>query len=110
MQGRVAKPDRPDLRKLFIEHCRLEDAYRKEMETHPDRYTQFQPRPPSLPEELRGLNCGAKTRKGMPCQLTEIYDNGRCKWHGGLTTGPKTEAGKEQCRINGRKGGRPKKT
>jgi hypothetical protein len=53
--------------------------------------------------------CGAKTRAGTPCKQKVIYSNGRCKFHGGLATGPTTEAGKEQCRINGRKGGRPRK-
>jgi hypothetical protein len=53
--------------------------------------------------------CGAKTRAGTPCQQKSIYWNGRCKFHGGLATGPTTDAGKEQSRINGRKGGRPRK-
>lgn len=53
--------------------------------------------------------CGAKTRAGTPCKQKAIYGNGRCMFHGGLATGPTTEAGKEQCRINGRKGGRPRK-
>ena len=53
--------------------------------------------------------CGAINRAGLPCRMLAIYDNGRCKWHGGCSTGPKTDAGKEQSRINGRKGGRPKK-
>ena len=63
---------------------------------------------PALPEELRGLTCGAKTRAGTPCKIKDLYRNGRCKLHGGLSTGPKTEAGKEWSRINGRKGGRRK--
>lgn len=68
------------------------------------------PRPcPPFPNELRDLQCGARTRAGTPCKQTAIYENGRCKWHGGLATGPKTEAGKEQARINGRRGGRPRK-
>ena len=54
-------------------------------------------------------SCGAKTRAGTPCKQKAIYWNGRCKFHGGLATGPTTEAGKEQCRVNGRKGGRPRK-
>lgn len=53
--------------------------------------------------------CGARTRAGTPCKLRSVYWNGRCKFHGGLSTGPKSDAGKEQARINGRKGGRPKK-
>jgi len=64
---------------------------------------------PPMPVDLRDLPCGAKTRAGTPCKITTLYFGGRCKWHGGLSTGPKSEAGKEQSRINGRKGGRPKK-
>jgi hypothetical protein len=32
--------------------------------------------------------CGAKTRKGTPCQAQALA-NGRCKYHGGLSTGPR---------------------
>ncbi|WP_353739449.1 HGGxSTG domain-containing protein [Accumulibacter sp.] len=64
---------------------------------------------PPMPADLWNLPCGAKTRAGTPCKITALYFGGRCKWHGGLSTGPKSEAGKEQCRINGQKGGRPKK-
>lgn len=53
--------------------------------------------------------CGAKTRAGTPCKQKAIYRNGRCKFHGGLATGPKTEAGRAQSRINGLRGGRPRK-
>jgi len=59
----------------------------------------------AIPEGL----CGAKTRAGTPCKQKAVYWNGRCKFHGGLSTGPKTAAGKEQARVNGRRGGRPKK-
>ncbi|MHB1077364.1 HGGxSTG domain-containing protein [Thiobacillus sp.] len=55
------------------------------------------------------MTCGARTRAGTPCKQKAIYANGRCKFHGGLSTGPKTEAGKEQARINGRHGGRRRK-
>lgn len=50
--------------------------------------------------------CGAKTRAGTPCKRLDTARNGRCRLHGGKSTGPKTEAGKEQARINGRLGGR----
>lgn len=33
--------------------------------------------------------CGAKTRKGTPCQCKQLFRGGRCKFHGGLSTGPK---------------------
>lgn len=66
-------------------------------------------RAPAFPEALRDMTCGAKTKAGTPCKQKGIFENGRCKWHGGQSTGPITEAGKEQARINGRKGGRPRK-
>ena len=56
---------------------------------------------PPFPEELMGLTCGAKTRAETPCKLTSLYANGRCKFHGGLSTGPKTEAGKKKSALNG---------
>ena len=36
--------------------------------------------------------CGAKTRRGTPCQCPAM-SNGRCRLHGGLSTGPKTPEG-----------------
>ena len=40
-----------------------------------------------------GQRCGAKTRKGTPCQRPAYKRNGRCSLHGGKSTGPKTEDG-----------------
>lgn len=40
--------------------------------------------------------CGAKTRTGAPCKNMRLYPNGRCKNHGGLSTGCKTEEGKRK--------------
>ena len=37
--------------------------------------------------------CGAKTRKGTPCQRPAYKRNGRSSLHGGRSTGPKTEDG-----------------
>ena len=51
--------------------------------------------------------CGAKTRQGRPCKNTRIYKNGRCKNHGGLSTGPRTEEGKARALANLKK---PKET
>lgn len=51
--------------------------------------------------------CGAKTRAGTPCKRTDLYGNGRCRLHGGLSTGPKTEAGKKRSALNGFKKCRP---
>lgn len=36
--------------------------------------------------------CGARTQAGQPC-LGPAMNNGRCRMHGGLSTGPKTPEG-----------------
>lgn len=44
--------------------------------------------------------CGAHARStGKPCQMKALA-NGRCRLHGGLSTGPKTEEGKEKAMAN----------
>ncbi|HHY3047107.1 HGGxSTG domain-containing protein [Klebsiella michiganensis] len=50
------------------------------------------------PEHLRAIPCGATTRAGTPCKMTTIYNNGRCKLHGGKSTGAKTPEGKARQR------------
>jgi hypothetical protein len=69
-------------------------------------FDYLSPRLPPFPPELVGLTCGAKTRAGTPCKQKGIYINGRCKLHGGLSTGPTTEEGKKKAAANGFK---PKK-
>ncbi|WP_414714165.1 HGGxSTG domain-containing protein [Sphingomonas sp.] len=44
--------------------------------------------------------CGARNRRGTPCKRTDIMLNGRCKFHGGMSTGPKSKAGKARARAN----------
>jgi hypothetical protein len=38
--------------------------------------------------------CGAKTRKGTPCLVRVEAGKRRCRFHGGLSTGPRTPEGK----------------
>ena len=40
-----------------------------------------------------GQRCGAKTRKGLPCQRAAKLPVGRCRLHGGASTEPKTDSG-----------------
>ena len=61
---------------------------------------------PAFPEVCRDLRCGARTRKGTPCKRRDLYASGRCRLHGGLSTGPTTAAGKRRAALNGR---RPKR-
>jgi hypothetical protein len=49
--------------------------------------------------------CGAKTRKGMPCRSAAM-PNGRCRMHGGMSTGAKTPEGIERIRAARTKHGR----
>ncbi len=41
--------------------------------------------------------CGARTRRGSSCQ-SPAMPNGRCRLHGGKSTGPRTAEGLERCR------------
>lgn len=42
--------------------------------------------------------CGARTRAGSACQAPAMK-NGRCRMHGGKSTGPRTEAGLVRLRA-----------
>ena len=49
--------------------------------------------------------CGARTRKGTSCRAPAMA-NGRCRLHGGKSTGPKTIEGLERSRKANWKHGR----
>lgn len=55
---------------------------------------------PSCPRYLRGLTCGARKRNGMACGSTTLCANGRCKFHGGASTGPRTPEGRARALQN----------
>lgn len=40
-----------------------------------------------------GQRCGAKKKNGEICQSKNVYENGRCQFHGGCSTGPKSGSG-----------------
>ena len=42
----------------------------------------------NMEKDVRKRICGAKTRQGKPCKKTSLK-NGRCRFHGGKSTGPK---------------------
>ena len=44
--------------------------------------------------------CGARTKAGHPCRALKVKGRKRCKWHGGLSTGPRTAEGKAHCTRN----------
>ncbi len=56
--------------------------------------------------------CGARCRDGRPCQARPVWDqerdrprNGKCRMHGGLSTGPRTEEGRKRAMEGARRGG-----
>lgn len=56
---------------------------------------------PACPPELEGLSCGAWGRQRQrPCQSKQIFENGRCRLHGGASTGPKSAEGKARSASN----------
>ena len=46
--------------------------------------------------QKRYRKCGAKTRKGSPCQRRPHGWKQRCPLHGGLSTGPRTTDGRQR--------------
>jgi hypothetical protein len=59
--------------------------------------------PPPVPALCRTFTCGAQTRQGTSCQRRDVHHgpSGRCKLHGGRSTGPKTVEGKRRAALNG---------
>jgi hypothetical protein len=54
----------------------------------------------SITSKSERPRCGAKTRVGGHCKAPAVWNtqddvarNGRCRMHGGLSTGPRTEEG-----------------
>ncbi len=48
----------------------------------------------------RKVICGARAKStGKPCQAKALA-NGRCKLHGGMSTGPRTEQGRLRALEN----------
>lgn len=41
--------------------------------------------------------CGAKNRRGEPCKCKLRLKGGKCKFHGGMSTGPRTPEGKARA-------------
>jgi hypothetical protein len=83
------------LKDYYAAHTKLFDEWEKNSYQYP---------PPAnipYPEICRGMKCEAKTRTGKPCKNDgTIFANGRCKYHGGASTGPITSEGKKRVSMN----------
>ena len=51
-----------------------------------------------LAREARNKPCGARTRRGLPCKRKGLGKGGRCPNHGGMSTGPRTEEGRQRLK------------
>ena len=105
----------PEKRKLLRQHqqafdewSRDRDEYERKMHDlfiarliHWSVERNYKREIPPFPEELRGLLCGAKNKTGTQCKQGVLFRNGRCKFHGGASTGPKTKKGKKKSAKNG---------
>lgn len=98
VRQRVAAPDpQAELRRQYIAACK---AWRKAVERDGDSGP-----PPIDFTPFTDLICGARgKRTGRPCPQKGLYSNGRCKWHGGASTGPRTPEGKARSMANHMKG------
>ena len=57
----------------------------------------------------QGVRCLAKTRRGTKCQSAAYKRNGRCRLHGGLSTGARTPEGLQRISEANIKHGRQTK-
>ena len=56
-----------------------------------------------------GKRCLAKTRRSTECQRPAITGSGRCRLHGGRSTGPRTQEGRARISAANMKHGRKTK-
>ena len=56
-----------------------------------------------------GKRCLAKTRRSTECQRPAITGSGRCRLHGGRSTGPRTQEGRARISAANTKHGRKTK-
>lgn len=47
----------------------------------------------------RDQRCDARTRTGEPCKRRGMGAGGRCPNHGGMSTGPRTKAGRKRIAL-----------
>lgn len=50
---------------------------------------------------IKRIPCGGRRRRdGKPCEALSVPGKRRCKWHGGMSTGPRTPEGKAKALAN----------
>lgn len=93
-----------DLGALDVQMAQWSDRYRRLLQNSkcpvaPKGYEDRVSNEPEgqSPEIQTGKTaCGARTRTGGACKAKPFRGRSRCRMHGGLSTGPKTEAGRQR--------------
>lgn len=55
------------------------------------------------PRKCRQPLCGARTRAGTPCKAKTVPGKGKCRLHGGCSTGPTTAEGRAKIAESNRR-------
>src|SRR5215472_13516980 len=85
--------------------CRTAGARFTALEREPEPIDRVRARLEALLKANAAPRCGARSKRtGKPCQGAAM-PNGRCKLHGGKSTGPRTVEGLERSRRANRKHG-----
>jgi len=90
----LAPPPPPD--RVHNIGCALGLTYRQTLHFLAEQHRRQLRRP------IKGEKCGARTRKGVPCKAPAM-GNGRCRLHGGLSTGARTLEGRRRSYGTSRK-------
>lgn len=74
---------------------RFEEAF-TEQRSQSTKGSDLCPTSPFRTASKRRPLCGARNRKGKPCRAKALSGKRRCKFHGGMSTGPKTLKGRNR--------------
>lgn len=111
-QGRSLSPTVRGMAKLILDLCDIgagKKFYGMSGQGNLRLYTRKrEPREIKRRREDSPL-CGAMTRKGTPCRALPVEGRGRCRNHGGASTGPKTAEGRARIADSNRQRARLRK-
>lgn len=108
----IEKPKSPTICDQYAQARMSPDAERsaraQESGTPPGISARIAGAHPRANESGRRVTCGARRhRDGQPCQAKSEPGKRRCRFHGGRSTGPKTDAGKARALANLRQNRNP---
>ena len=88
----IQRPMTPGLRPEFSDAYARTNDFEFSKSTHAPAPTQAHPEQ-SPPKAALRIPCGARRRRdGLPCEALSVPGKRRCKWHGGLSTGPRSSS------------------